>query len=396
MGEKPEMPRVNQRPASPTVSQPTTPAAPKPSATPQAGTTATTGAWGSRGSRPAQKPPLLGTVAALQTPRTQANGPATLPSSSIAGVPVRSATELQFQDLTGANPLMARTLDVRFGTLTQPQFDALKREFGGLSQVKFDAGREYSAVDFLPPAMQALVNRDLDPGAPVKIPGSKALNSAMNEGTGRDRGELEIGSTPNCHGTAWEMMRAYQSPGAPHVHLLYGDAQLVGPEYEDATRFQSLGKAAPGETPAFLKDLKPGDVVAFRQDEHTLLHSAVYAGGGLFFEKPNTESDQYEESPYRLVTYDQAVAPIAEFLDGSPSAEALRPKTTLPPGTEAFGTGEDAKKLEAWAAKKGLSVGKQLVREMEVGMGGGIRGLHFNAVETRRVEIGADGRGLIR
>jgi hypothetical protein len=337
----------------------------------------------------------LSRVATLQTPDTQALGPAKLPSNTIAGVPVKSATELQFQGLTGANPLMTRTLDVRFGTLSQPQFDSLKREFGGLSQVKYDAARQYSAVDFLPPAMQGLVGRDLDPGEPITIPGSARFNNQMNEGLG-DRGDVQIGSTPNCHGTAWEMMRAYQNPGSPHVHLLYGDAQLLGPEYENAARFQSLGKAAAGETPAFLAQLKPGDVVAFRQDEYTLLHSAVYVGGGLFFEKPNTESDQYDESPYRLVTYDQVVAPIADYLGGPPSAEALRPKETLPPGTETFGTGEDAQKFEAWAAKKGLSVGKQLVREMEVGMGGGIRGLHFNAVETRRVEIGADGRGAIK
>jgi hypothetical protein len=334
-------------------------------------------------------------VATIQTPDTQALGPAKLPSNTIAGVPVRSATELQFQGLTGANPLMTRTLDVRFGKLSQPQFDALKREFGGLSQVKYDAAREYTAIDFLPPAMQGLVGRDLDPGDAVKVPGSARFNNQMNDGFG-ERGDVEINTTPNCHGTAWEMMRAYQNPSSPHVHLLYGDAQLIGPDYENAERFQSLGKAAPGETPAFLKDLKPGDVVAFREGEYTLLHSAVYAGGGLFFEKPNTESDKYDESPYRLVTYDQVVAPIAEFLGGAPSAEALRPRGALPPGTETFGTSGDAEKFEAWAAKKGLSVGKQLVREMEVGMGGGIRGLHFNAVETRRVEIGADGRGVVR
>lgn len=389
------MPRINQRPQSPAVTRPTTPATPRSRSATSPSASATTGAWGTRGTRPAQRPALLSRVATIQTPDTQAIGPAKLPSNTIAGVPVRSATELQFQGLTGANPLMTRTLDVRFGKLSQPQFDALKQEFGGLSQVKYDAAREYTAVDFLPPVMQGLVGRDLDPGNPVKVPGSARFNNKMNEGVG-GRGDLEIGSTPNCHGTAWEMMRAYQNPTSPHVHLLYGDAQLAGPAYENAERFESLGKAAADETPAFLKDLRPGDVVTFRQGEYTLLHSAVYVGGGLFFEKPDTESDQYDESPYRLVTYDQAVAPIAEFLGGPPSAEALRPRGALPPGTEAFSTGEDAQKFEAWAATKGLSVGKQLVREMEVGMGGGIRGLHFNAVETRRVEIGADGRGVVR
>ncbi|MER2559498.1 MAG: hypothetical protein ABTQ32_02195 [Myxococcaceae bacterium] len=380
------MPRVTQRPAvAPRAVE--TPAA-APAKPPKADAT-----WSARGGRPAQKPPLLGGPAAFQTPATTALGPAKLPSSTIAGVKVQSATELQFQGLTGANPLMTKSLDVRFGKLSQPQFDALKAEFGGLSQVKFDAAREYSAIDFLPPPVQALVNRDIDPGGPITIKGTKKLNDAMgNEG----RGDLEINSTPNCHGTAWEMMRAYQGQPSTHVNLLYGDAQMLGPEYDDAAKFSPLGTAQPGQKAEFLSSLKPGDLVAFKRGEYELLHSAVYVGGGLFFEKPNTESDQYDESPYRLVTLEQATAPIQEYLGEAPTLTALRPKQQLAPGTEAFTTGEDAQNLEAWAAKKGQTIGKQLVREFEVSMGGGIRGLHFNAVETRRIEIGTDGRGVIR
>ncbi len=382
------MPRVTQRPAvSP--ARPTSPPQRPPSATPQ---TRTDAAWNARAPSGA-KPTLLGPSAAFQTPQTTVVGPAKLASKTIAGVNVKQANELQFQGLTGANPLMTKTLEVQFGRLSQPQFDALKKEFGGLSQVKFDAAREYGAIDFLPPTLQALVNRDIDPGKATTIKGTKRLNDAMgNEG----RGDLEIHTTPNCHGTAWEMMRAYQGQPSTHVSLLYGDAQMVGPEYQDATKFTTVGTSAPGKAPAFLSELKPGDVVAFKRGEYELLHSAVYVGGGMFFEKPNTESDAYDESPYRLVTLDQAIAPIADFIGEQPTLVGLRPRAPLPPGTQAFSTGEDAQKLEAWAAKKGQTIGKPLVREFEVGMGGGIRGLHFNAVETRRVELGADGRGVIR
>lgn len=288
---------------------------------------------------------------------------------------------------------MTKALDVQFGKLTPPQFDALRAEFGGLSQVKYDTAREYSAIDFLPPTLQALVNRDLDTGPTITIKGTKKLNDAMgNEG----RGDLQIGSTPNCHGTAWEVMRAYQGQPSTHVNLLYGDAQLVGPEYEDAAKFTPVGTAQAGKTSEFLASLKPGDVVAFKRGEYELLHSAVYVGGGLFFEKPNTESDEYDESPYRLVTLDQAIAPIQEYAGEAPVVSALRPKQPLPSGLEAFTTGEDAQNFEAWAGKKGQAVGKPLVREFEVSLGGGIRGLHFNAAEVRRVELGADGRGVIR
>lgn len=335
----------------------------------------------------------MGPPASFQTPQTAVVGPAKLASKTIAGVNVKQANELQFQGLTGANPLMTKTLDVQFGKLSQPQFDALKKEFGGLSQVKFDAARDYGVIDFLPPTIQALVNRDIDPGPPAKLKGTGKLNDAMgNEG----RGDLEISTSPNCHGTAWEMMRAYQGQPSTHVSLLYGDAQMVGPDYENPEKFTTVGTSEPGKAPAFLSELKPGDVVAFKRGEYELLHSAVYVGGGLFFEKPNTESDEYDESPYRLVTLDQAIAPIADYLGEPPTLVGLRPNAPLPPGIEAFSTGDDAKNLEAWAAKKGQTIGKPLVREFEVGMGGGIRGLHFNAVETRRVEIGADGRGVIK
>ncbi|MDP3504720.1 MAG: hypothetical protein Q8S33_30560 [Myxococcales bacterium] len=382
------MPRVNQRPAAAPTTRPTTTPT-TPGAAPEVRTDA---AWSSRSPR-GPKPTLMGPPASFQTPQTAVVGPAKLASKTIAGVNVKQANELQFQGLTGANPLMTKTLDVQFGKLSQPQFDALKKEFGGLSQVKFDAARDYGVIDFLPPTIQALVNRDIDPGPPAKLKGTGKLNDAMgNEG----RGDLEISTSPNCHGTAWEMMRAYQGQPSTHVSLLYGDAQMVGPDYENPEKFTTVGTSEPGKAPAFLSELKPGDVVAFKRGEYELLHSAVYVGGGLFFEKPNTESDEYDESPYRLVTLDQAIAPIADYLGEPPTLVGLRPNAPLPPGIEAFSTGDDAKNLEAWAAKKGQTIGKPLVREFEVGMGGGIRGLHFNAVETRRVEIGADGRGVIK
>lgn len=377
------MPRVNARPA-PTATTTPKPATPR---TPAGGPTTT--AWASSTGRAAPRPALL-PKATLETPGTREIGDAKV-AKTIAGVPVQRAKVLEFQGLTGANPLMTKTLDVRFGKVTASQFDALKAEFGGKSQVKFDANREYTAIDFLPPAVQALVNRDVDPGEPVTIKGTKRLNASL----GNQGGDIEINSSPNCHGTAWEAMRSFQGGNGTHVSLLYGDAQLADGHYVDPSKFSPLGTAEPGKAPPFLDALKPGDVVAFRQGEYTLLHSAVYVGGGLFFEKPNTESDKYDESPYRLATYDQVLAPIQEFLGEAPTASALRPTGTLSSGIETFGS-TDSAKLEAWAAKKGLTVGKPLVTELEVGFGGGIRGSHFNGVETMRVELGADGRGVIR
>ena len=127
---------------------------------------------------------------------------------------------------------------------------------------------------------------------------------------------------------------------------------------------------------------------------------------------------EYEDQPYRLVLdmnayaeYELATGIHYQALNeamaqGMVSAAGARhlvracllrhhPQATLPSGIETFASG-DAAQLEAWASKKGLNIGKPLVTELEVGIGGGIRGSHFNGVETMRVEIGADGRGVIR
>lgn len=380
------MPRVTNRPtvASPS---PRTQSTAQPAPQPQA---STQGAWAARGSRTTPKPALLGPVT-FETPATKPMGPAKLSSPTIAGVKVQSATVLAFEGLKGNNPLMTQTVDVRFGKLSHEQFTALHKEFGGLSQVKYDAARDYTAIDFLPPAMQALVNKDIDPGAPVTLKGTTRLNKAMgNQGAG----DIVLGVSPNCHGTAWEMMRAFQGQSSSHVALLYGDAQMVG--YEDTANFTALGTAPASAAASLLVGLEPGDVLAFKQGEYELLHSAVYVGGGLFFEKPDTEVDDGSETPWRLVTLEQSIAPIKDFLGDDPTVESYRPAAPLKSAAENFSAGEDGQRLEAWANTRGTPLGKPLVQELEVGLGGGIRGVHLSAVEVRRVEVGADGRGVIR
>ncbi len=147
----------------------------------------------------------------------------------------------------------------------------------------FEPAREYGVIDFLPPAMQGLSGKDLDTGGEAKVKLTKHLADEM-----RVEQDLSIGSTPNCHGTAWEMMRAYQGQAGVHVQLGYGDFNTASASYE---AFKSLDVTPPGTKPDLSK-LQPGDVVTMSnwdtdsKAEWDLLHSAVYVGGGLFFEKP--------------------------------------------------------------------------------------------------------------
>jgi hypothetical protein len=129
----------------------------------------------------------------------------------------------------------------------------------------------------------------------------------------------------------------------------------------------------------------------------------VYVGGGLFFEKPNTEGMQdadpekyidQEETPYRLATLDNMVKPISSAVEGKFRVEVLRPKVTLAPGREAFETGLEADYTKL-AAKKGTTLGVDLVSEYEQGMGGNIRADYASAAVTVPLSIGGDGRGQV-
>ncbi len=104
----------------------------------------------------------------------------------------------------------------------------------------------------------------------------------------------------------------------------------------------------------------------------------------------------YGESPYRLVTLDQITAALTEAKgDASFSIHQRRPAKPLAPLAQEFASG-DAAAIEALLAKKGQTLGKQLVSEFVMGMGGTIRGVAVNAVLTQQLSVGADGRGVLR
>ena len=140
--------------------------------------------------------------------------------------------------------------------------------------------------------------------------------------------------------------------------------------------------------------LRPGDVVAFEEESDwkrmtMLLHTAVYVGGGLFFEKPNTESDG-EDSPYRLATWEMLTAPVDNYVEGRYSAQAYRPNRELPPGSETFKSNQ----LDEWQSEHG-ALDKPVLTVMEPSMGGGIRGMWSTAMAAVPVGRGENGRGIL-
>jgi hypothetical protein len=314
--------------------------------------------------------------------------------ADVAGVPVQSAELTRFvgaeNDYLHKDALT--TVEMRFGKLDGGTFDRLKQAFGGLSEVPFDPQREYSVEDFLPPALQALVNQDLEPPGGVRLPGTSRL--AADEMLRPLDVDKEIDLTTNCHGTAYEAARAYQG-ATGDVALFFGEAQSM--EGITLDRCDRVADLAATEVVDIAKlDLKPGDIVQFHQGEDTsddyatLLHTAVYVGGGLFFEKPNTEM-KGEDSPYRLATGETMANPVNEFSDGDFHARVMRPKQGFEPATEAFRSMHQDT-LEGWAARHDRELGVTLVDQVEMGLGGGFSGSYLSALIPVGLTTGDDGR----
>lgn len=347
------------------------------------------------------KPPLLQLAPRFSSPPRTAVGPVSLPA--VAGVPLTGQLE-RFEGVkTWIDASAHVTTEATLGKLDALQFQAVHAALGGKSQVGFDPTRSYTLTDFLPPTLQALVNVDLEIPAPQDIKGAKNIGELMSKGQ-----DKTIGLTSNCHGTAWEAMRAYQ--GAPaSVGVYYGEMVTMDGLTHDEARFTKVAELSAAEVGQLATlDLKPGDLVQLHDTNEwvrmtMLLHSAVYVGGGLFFEKPNTEGaevpvpEKYieqEETPYRLATLDNMVKPVATAVEGKFRVEVLRPTAPLEPGHEAFATGLEADYAKL-AKKKGTTLGLELVHEFEQGMGGNIRADYASAAVTVPVSIGPDGRGRL-
>lgn len=342
--------------------------------------------------------------------------PTTLkPLSSLSLPPIAGvAVDAKLVEFTGVKSGMVHTSAMQsvvgsFGRLDRQQFDAVHAAFGGRSAVVFDANRSYTIADFLPPAAQALLHQDLELPEPVVLKNTKTVI----EGIGYPREDLAIDLTMNCHATAWETMRAYAGH-SDDVAVFYGEMvrmDALTDTQGDKAPFTML-KQLPGSEMAALdtSTLKPGDLIQFHLDtgfgsaSTNLMHSAVYVGGGLFFEKPNTEGietpkkeyDQQDETPFRLCT-PRLLHQALDFASGGQyRVELKRPNGPLAPAhsTDAFGSTAQ-KDVEAWAAKKGRTLGATLVVSFEQGMGGNIRNEYVSGLATIPLRQQVDGTTVL-
>jgi len=374
-------------------------------------TTARTGGLSTRLGATA-KPLLDFQHALVETPKKHA-GDVALPS--IAGQAVAGSVHTFEGVKSSIDPAAFRTVDGALGKLSRQAFDDVHAALGGRSPVPYDAERSYTVRDFLPATLQALVDKDLDMGEPVELKGTRQMLDALGDDgmMVSPDGDMKVHLTMNCHAAAYEAVRAYQGQEA-EVALFYGEMVTMDGLVEAGEVFEKVGGVSLEEISAgrldklLALDLKPGDVVQFHEESEwarmtMLLHSAVYVGGGLFFEKPNTEGAEkddpatyarQDETPFRLATLDDMAKPIAGFVDGKFRVEVVRAKKPLEDPAKAFASSMQDN-VAAWAEKKGRALGAELVVELEQGSGGGIRAEHAAALVRAKIVIDADGTAQI-
>ena len=312
--------------------------------------------------------------------------------SSVAGVPVTSATTLSFGGAKNdfLHPSALTTIDVRFGAVDEASFDTLRAAFGGKSEVAYDANRSYELIDFLPPAIQALVNQDIELPKEVILPGTESWEALPYDEN------KSISLTVNCHGTAYESVRAFHQT-RDDVSVFMGDMNVMDgvSSSEPFTEVHAIDADNAGQLANL--DLEPGDLVQFFDPNGTgatqLLHSAVHVGGGVFFEKPNTETND-EDSPWRLATADSVRMPVEDFVCGPVEVKVFRASEDLEPAAQRFSSevAEDALK---WAESFGRPLGNALVMSMENSLGGGFLGEYPCAAADVALARDASGRGVL-
>ena len=212
-------------------------------------------------------------------------------------------------------PGFALSLNAKFGILDEKTFNKLKSEYCAWSdtksQVVWDADREYTLLDFLPPIMQAVNGKYFQSSRSKQ----KNLPSFVDDKQRRYT-EQSVLLTSNCWGFAWEVLyqsdnpdtssmtvstadptsawRAFTSPGFDLIQ-----SSMTKPQILDDKKLRN-------------KKLQGGDCLILwhtiatsnRPNKVYLDHVVTYIDEDLYFEKSGSGDDV----PYRINTWEGITA----------------------------------------------------------------------------------------
>lgn len=182
-------------------------------------------------------------------------------------------------------------LDVTVGRIDETTFQKLHQRFQTKRTEAYDAMKVYKLVDFLPSFVRKTHGKVLVPHA---TPADASLVAALASREMPTDGKAYVDA--NCHSVTWQWVNHLQGRGADDAVLTLMDGENL---FADTAAFETVDEDA----------LAPGDVYFAKGNGGTdqidaVLHSGVYLGQGLVFEKGNPGQDY----PYRIAYLRDVVA----------------------------------------------------------------------------------------
>lgn len=178
-------------------------------------------------------------------------------------------------------------LKVTLGKLTESQFQNLQVRYSSPQMPSFDPSRIYSLADFLPAFIQQTNGKVLVPHTLKTAP--ELLKALQAQGkTVEPISYVDA----NCHSVTWQWINYLQGRGVDEALFTRADGE----------QFELDGRIA-------AQDIQAGDVLLVKgtggyDQVDAILHSAVYLGNGLVFEKGNPGQDY----PFRLGYLNDVIA----------------------------------------------------------------------------------------
>lgn len=253
-------------------------------------------------------------------------------------------------------------IHIEFGKVTEAHYKLLMERYGGQNLVPFDPEKNYDLVDFLPPKIQALVNRWL---ITSWTPDANIPEEMMDP---RDVGFEPVpvaNIDMNCWAASYEVLRDFKLPFAKQKAQIgmFLNARASHFFSNSNAFFQNLGTLKSNQLSPKKSTLEQRNQNRKLMDVLSLIyenqlgpaHTALWIDEDLYFEKTNSGS----EDPFRLNTYEGVVTPFLPEEEGMMGEiiKFSRLKTETLPDLEEFADQnpfdeEAPKKIPSQIAKK--------------------------------------------
>lgn len=291
-----------------------------------------------------------------------------------------------------AQPESRHGLRIEFPQLTKNQYDLLMERYRGQGLVPFDKNRSYELVDFLPPKLQALVNRGIQTSSEPEPRIPLAWHSPTSIQWGEDKLPLNVGIDSNCWSMTYEVVRDLGTP----IQDLTGMISYFGvADFEEVAWNQKKHQELVEELPRTLWTGAPsgmrvekrrlGDVLQIRTNSfyEGVVHTAVYIDVDLYFEKTNAGKSE----PMRLATFSSVVAPYISASGESLPVESMQfvryKENSLPPPT--VFAGKDHFIRPAPLPPLPSQIADEIVFALDLGGGGALSQLTVRRIKKYKV-----------